>query len=64
MVELLEEAVHLVRLAPAGSLSAYYVGSLPFVLALLYFWADMSRSAFAGERLAAGAMGLMRRRRT
>jgi len=36
-LELVEEAFHLVRLAPAGVLAAYYLGSLPFVLALLYF---------------------------
>jgi len=58
VVELLEEAAHLLRLAPPGALAAYAVGSLPFVLAVLYFWADMSRSAFARDHLAAGSMGL------
>ena len=58
VIELLEEAVHLLRLAPAATLACYYVGSLPLVLAVLYFWADMSRSAFAADHLAVAAMGV------
>ena len=57
-VELVEEAVHLLRLAPASALIGYYVGTLPFVLALLFFWSDMARSAFAHERLITGVCGL------
>src|SRR6266404_3480108 len=57
-VELIEEAFHLLRGVPASTLAAYYLGSLPFVLALLFFWSDMSRSALAGQRLAVGALGL------
>src|SRR5438105_3938890 len=56
--ELLEEAFHLLRLAPASMLASYYLGSLPFVLVLLFFWFDMSRSAFAEQRLAGGALGV------
>lgn len=54
--ELLEEAVHLLRGAPAGVFVAYYAGAVPFVLTLLYFWADMSRGALAGGRCAGGAL--------
>lgn len=50
-LELVETAVHLLRTAPAGVLLSYYAGSIPGVLGLLYFWADMSRGAFARERL-------------
>jgi hypothetical protein len=57
-LELIEEAVHLMRGAPAGTLASYYLGALPFVLALLYFWADMSRSPFAYQHLAGSALGL------
>jgi hypothetical protein len=39
-------------------LSVYFLGSVPFVLGLLYFWADMSRSANASEYSAAAALGL------
>ena len=53
-LELIEEAVHLLRRAPGPVLAIYYFGSLPFVLALLYFWADMSRSPLAYQHLAGG----------
>ncbi|HEU0009948.1 MAG TPA: DUF4129 domain-containing protein [Verrucomicrobiae bacterium] len=55
-VELIEEAFQLLRRAPAGALAGYYVGSLPFVLGLLYFWSDMARSAFAEDRLLTGSL--------
>ena len=57
-LELIEEAIHLLRAAPAAALASYYAGTLPFVLGLLYFWADMSRSAFAAQHLAGSALGL------
>ncbi len=57
-LSLLDEAAHRLRAAPAGTLGVYYAGTLPFVLALLYFWADMSRSADAAERGTALALGL------
>lgn len=44
---LVEQAVHLLRRKGHGALAAYYLGSLPFVLALLYFWSDMSRNPMA-----------------
>jgi hypothetical protein len=55
---LLEEAVHLLRQAPIALLSAYYIGSLPFILGLLYFWVDMSRSADAKDYHAVASLGL------
>jgi hypothetical protein len=55
---MIEEAVHILRSAPATLLSVYYLGSVPFVLGLLYFWADMSRSANAHEYSAVAAIGL------
>ncbi|MBI5802199.1 MAG: DUF4129 domain-containing protein [Verrucomicrobia bacterium] len=54
--ELVEEAVQLLRLAPPRILVTYYAGAVPFVLALLYFWADMSRGAQADGRCASGAL--------
>lgn len=56
-LDLLEEAVRMLRADPAFVLT-HWAGSLPFVVALLYFWADMSRGAFAAERCAPGALGL------
>jgi hypothetical protein len=55
-IELIEEAVHLLRQSPPGVLAGYYAGAAPFVLGGLYFWADMSRSPFAGQRLAGEAL--------
>ena len=57
-LELIEEAVHLLRTAPFGALAGYYLGGLPFVLGLLYFWADMSRNPFAYEHLAGASLAL------
>jgi hypothetical protein len=50
-IELIDSAVHLLRTAPAGVLLSYYAGSIPCLLGLLFFLADMSRGAFARERL-------------
>lgn len=57
-LDLIEESVHLLRLAPSGMLAGYYFGSVPFVLGLLYFWADMSRNAFAAGYCGPSALGL------
>ena len=56
--DLIEEATHLLRTAPAATLAAYFLGAVPFVLGLLFFWADMSRSPFAHRHLADAALGL------
>jgi hypothetical protein len=55
-LDLIEEATHLLRVAPAGTLAAYYAGAIPFVIGLLYFCTDMSRSPFADEHLAEAAL--------
>lgn len=57
-IELIEEAFGLLRAAPFSSLAAYYTGGLPFALAALYFWSEMSSGVFAEQRLAAGATSL------
>jgi len=57
-LDLIEEATHLLRTAPAATLALYYLGGIPFVLGLLYFWADMSRNPLANQHLADGALGV------
>ena len=57
-LSLLDEAAHRLRAAPAGTLGVYYATTLPFVLAALFFWADMSRSTDAAGREAALSLGL------
>ncbi len=57
-LDLCEEAVHLLRRAPRGALFIYYLGSIPFVLGLLFFWTDMSESANARDHAASASLGL------
>ncbi len=52
---LLEESVALLRSSP-GALLPYYIGAVPFWLGFLYFFSDMSQSAYAKERLVGGAL--------
>ena len=58
VILLLEEAVHLLRKTPLFLLSSYFMGTLPFLLGLFYFWADMSRSADAKSYHAVASLGL------
>ncbi|MHC4561209.1 MAG: DUF4129 domain-containing protein [Planctomycetota bacterium] len=51
-LDLLDESVHLLRQSPVAVLACYAVGTLPFVLAALYFVADMSLAGLARQRLA------------
>jgi hypothetical protein len=57
-LDLIEEAAHLVRSAPATTLAAYYAGTVPFVVGFLYFWADMEKNPFAADHLAEGALAV------
>jgi hypothetical protein len=57
-LELIEEAMHALRSAPVSALVAYVLGTAPFVAGMLFFWSDMSRSAFAEKHLVGGAIGL------
>lgn len=57
-IALLDEACQLLRRAPASALLAYYAGSMPFILGFLFFWADMSRGAFAREHVAEAALAV------
>lgn len=52
----MEQAVHLLRTGSASALAFHYIGSIPFVLAFLFFWTEMSRSAFAEARLSGSAL--------
>src|SRR5712672_929456 len=56
--DLIEEATHLLRTAPGATLAVYYAGAIPFILGVLYFWADMSRSPFARQHLVEAALGV------
>ncbi len=56
-LQLVEDAVDILRSDPLRFLLPYYLGSLPFYLALLFFVTDM-QSAFAESRLVPSAVGL------
>jgi Domain of unknown function (DUF4129) len=57
-IELVEEAVHLLRRASFSTLAIYFVGTMPFVAGMLYFWAEMSRSPFAYQHLAGESLAI------
>ncbi len=57
-LDLIEQAVHTLRLAAPGTLLCYYLGAAPFVLGALWFFSEMSRSGLAGQHLVGGALGL------
>lgn len=44
---IIEEAFQLIRTTPLTTLVTYYIGTAPFAAAILFFWADMSRSSLA-----------------
>ncbi|MDA7926455.1 DUF4129 domain-containing protein [Verrucomicrobiales bacterium] len=60
-VQILEEAFHLLRSIDLNLYWRFYLGTIPFVIGLLYFAADMSRSGMAREDAAfvAGIMALL-----
>jgi hypothetical protein len=57
-LDLLEEAAHELRRTPAKLWLAYYAGTIPFVLGLLYFWADMRFDARAARHCGGLALGV------
>jgi hypothetical protein len=57
-VEMLEEAVQLLRSAPAPAIAAYLAGSVPFLIGCLFFWTEMSRSRNAEADSFFEALGL------
>jgi len=57
-LELAEQAVRLLRQRGGTALACYYIGVLPFLLGLLYFWSDMSRDPDAAGYGAPAAAGM------
>ncbi len=55
---LVEQAIQLLRWRGGAALVDYYIGTLPFVLGLLFFWSDMSRNPFARWYCGSAAAGL------
>ena len=57
-VQLIEEAVHVLRKIPVVAFIPYYLGTMPFLLFLLYFWNDMAMNAFARDYCLTASLGL------
>src|SRR5262245_36883472 len=57
-IDLLEEAFFVLRNIRSSLLISYLIGTIPFILGLLYFWTDMSRSPFAAARVGQSAVGM------
>lgn len=57
-VHLVEEAVHLLRRAPVSTWAIYALGSCPWVLGLLFFWAHTTWFAPSSSTIAWSALGL------
>ena len=57
-LDLIEEAVALLRRAPAEALFLYLLGAVPFWLGLLYFLSDMSRNAYAAFHIAESSLAV------
>ena len=47
----IEAATHLLRRASAAGWARYYIGSLPFVAMVLFYWSDMSHNAYTWREL-------------
>lgn len=57
-IDIVEEAVNLLRAAPLRALVSYLTGAIPFTLALLFFLNDMTRSPFAAGHIAPASLAL------
>src|SRR5579862_9912521 len=57
-IEILEQAINLLRSAPASAVLAYLTGTVPFVVGLLFFLVDMTHSSFAFEHLGEASLGV------
>jgi hypothetical protein len=57
-IDLLEDAVNLLRRAPLETALTYLIGAAPFTLAFLFFLTDMNRSPYAPEHLPWASLGL------
>lgn len=55
-LELVERAYYLLKQSSWNVRASYMLGTLPFGLALLYFWTDMSRNPFAANHHLRGSL--------
>ena len=58
-MDVCEEAMHLLRHGSMDFYLRYAMGVVPFILALLFFWSDMSGSAFARQHVVSASVGMV-----
>jgi hypothetical protein len=60
-VNLVEEAVALLRRAPASAWAVYLAGALPYGVGLIWFWLETTHSAYARQNIGftSGALALL-----
>jgi hypothetical protein len=58
ILDLIEEAIALLRRAPASVHLTYYLGAVPFWVGMLYFLSDMARNAYAESHVLDAALGM------
>jgi hypothetical protein len=57
-IDVLEEAVDLLRGAPLDTALTYLIGAAPFLVAFLFFLTDMNRNVYAFDHLPWASLGL------
>ncbi len=57
-IEIIEEAICLLRFSALRQLITYYIGALPFILGLLFFFSDMIQNAYAPLHCSVAAFGM------
>ncbi len=58
-IDVVEESVHLLRQASAGTLAIYFAGTAPFAVGVVFFWARTAWFRPSVEAVAWGALGLV-----
>jgi hypothetical protein len=58
VLDLLEDAVALLRRTPAEAFLIYLAGAIPFWLGVLYFLSDMSHDAYAPRHISEASLGI------
>ncbi len=57
-LDIIEQAFYLLRKMGVNGLFFYYMGTMPFILGLLYYFNDMSKNAFAHEYCLTASLGM------
>ena len=50
-IQLIDESTHLLRQLPLSAYFIYYLGSIPFILGMVFFWTEMILSSVAIQQL-------------